>query len=143
MRKSAIAGLAVALALPLIVMAQRHPGYLRALSELRFAHALLERGDWGRVGPEREHAIGEIDGAIEELRRAAMDDGRNPDEHAPIEPGWQPHDRLLRAEEALGRAREAISREEDNPAAREWRNRAFQHIEEARRAVHHAIEMWR
>ncbi|HTU44297.1 MAG TPA: hypothetical protein VMF91_04510 [Bryobacteraceae bacterium] len=143
MLKAAIAGLAVVLALPLVVMAQRHPGYLHALSDLRYSRALLEHGDWGRVGPDRERAIGEIDRAIEELRRAAMDDGKNPEAHPPIEPGWAPRDRLHRAEEALGRAREAISREEDNPAAREWRNRAFRHIDEARRAVHHAIEMWR
>jgi hypothetical protein len=142
MLKSAIAGLAVALALPLVVMAQRHPGYLHALSDLRYARALLEHGEWGRVGPERERAVGEIDRAIEELRRAAMDDGRNPDQRPPIEERWEPRDRLHRAEEALGRAREAITREEDNPAARAWRNRAFRHIEEARRAVRHAIERW-
>ena len=143
MLKTAIAGLAVVLALPFVVMAQRHPGYGHALSDLRYAHALLEHGDWGRVGPDREHAIGEIDRAIEELRRAAIDDGRNPEQHPPIEPGWEPRNRLRRAEEALGRAREAISREEDNPAAREWRDRAFHHIDEARRLLHHAIDSWR
>lgn len=142
MFKTAIVTLAVVLALPLAVMAQRHPGYLHALSDLRFARALLEHGDWGRVGPDREHAVAEIDRAIEELRRAAADDGKNPNAVPPIEPGWQPGDRLRRAEEALGRAREAISREEDNPEARQWRNRAFEHIDAARRAVHHAIEMW-
>jgi|ERR1700761_7885024 len=143
MLKTAIAGMAVILALPFVVMAQRHPGYLHALSDLRYAHALLEHGEWGRVGAHREHAIGEIDRAIEELRRAAMDDGKNPEAHPPIEERWEPRDRLHRAEEALGRAREAISREEDNPAAREWRDRAMGHIDAARRSVHRAIEEWR
>lgn len=143
MLKTAIAVLALVVALPFAAMAQRHPGYLHALSDLRYARALLEHGDWGRVGPDRERAVGEIDRAIEELRRAAMDDGRNPNELPRIEERWQPRDRLRRAEEALGRAREAISREEDNPAAREWRDRAFRHIDEARRAVRHAIEGWR
>ncbi len=138
----AACALAVVLALPLAVMAQRHPGYLHALNDLRFARALLEHGDWGRVGPDRERAMAEIDRAIEEVRRAAADDGRNPNMMPRIEPGWQPGDRLRRAEEALGRARESISREEDNPAAREMRNRAFRHIEEARRALRHAIGMW-
>lgn len=143
MFKSAIAVLALVVALPLAVMAQRHPGYLHALSDLRYARALLEHGDWGRVGPHRERAISEIDRAIEELRRAAMDDGKNPDAHPPIEESWGGRDRLHRAEEALGRAREAISREEDNPAAREWRDRAFRHIDAARHHVHEAIEAWR
>lgn len=143
MLKTAIAGAAVVLALPLMVMAQRHPGYLHALSELRYARALLEHGDWGRIGPERDRAIHEVDRAIEELSRAAADDGRNPNEHAPIEERWAPRDRLHRADEALSRAREMISREEDNPDARAWRDRAFRHIEEAHHALRHAIEMWR
>jgi len=143
MLKTAIAVLAAVVTLPLAVMAQRHPGYLHALSDLRYARELLEHGEWGRVGPHREHAISEIDRAIEELRRAAIDDGRNPDRRPPIEERWGPRDRLHRAEEALGRARDSISREEDNPEAREWRDRAYRHIDEARHAVHEAIEAWR
>jgi hypothetical protein len=143
MLKTAIAGLAVILALPLALMAQRHPGYLHALSDLRYARALLEHGDWARAAPDRENAVHHIDRAIEELSRAAADDGKNPNAHPPIEERWEPRDRLNRAEEALGRARDMISREEDNPEAREWRDRAFHHIDEARHAVHHAIDMWR
>ena len=143
MLKTVVAVLAAVIAVPQAVMAQRHPGYLHALQDLRFARALLERGEWHRVAPDRERAVHEIDRAIEELRRAAMDDGRNPDAHPPIEERWEPRDRLHRAEEALGRAREAISREEDNPNAREWRNRAYRHIDEARRALRHAMDRWR
>jgi hypothetical protein len=141
--KTAIAVAILAVLTPLAAVAQRHPGYLHALSDLRYARALLEHGEWGRVGPHRERAVNEIDRAIEELRRAAMDDGKNPNGHPPIEERWEPRDRLHRAEEALGRAREAITREEDNPAAREWRDRAFRHIDAARHAVHEAIEGWR
>ena len=140
MLKTALAILAAVLALPMAVMAQSHPGYLHALSELRYARALLEHGEWGGIGPHRERAISEIDRAIEELRRAAIDDGRNPDRHPPIEERWGPRDRLHRTEEVLGRARDMISREEDNPAAREWRDRAYHHIDEARHAVREAIE---
>jgi hypothetical protein len=141
--KTAVAVLAAVVALPLVVMAQRHPGYLHALSDLRYARALLEHGEWGAVGPHRERAISEIDRAIEELRRAAMDDGKNPEARPPIEEHWGGRDRLHRAEEALGRAREAISRQEDNPAAREMRNRAYRHIDEARHAIRAAIDGWR
>jgi hypothetical protein len=142
MLKTAIAVLAAVVALPLAVMAQRHPGYLHALSDLRYARALLEHGEWGAVGPHRERAIQHIDQAIAELRRAAIDDGKNPNAQPPIEERWGPRDRLHRAEEALGRAREAIDREEDNPEAREWRDRARHHIDEARREIREAIEHW-
>lgn len=95
------------------------------------------------MGSHRERAVAEIDRAIEELRRAAIDDGRNPDRRPEIEERWGGRDRLRRAQEALARAREAIDREEDNPEAREWRNRAYRHIAAARHEVHEAIERWR
>ena len=143
MIKTAIALAILAVLMPVAVLAQRHPGYLHALQDLRFARALLEHGEWGRVGPHRERAINEIERAIEELRRAAEDDGSNPNALPPIEERWEPRDRLHRADEALQRARDAISREEDNPAAREWRDRAFRHIDEAHNAIRRAIEEWR
>jgi hypothetical protein len=130
----------------LFVLAQapgRHPGYLHALSELRYARDLLERGEWGPAARDQQMAIGEIDRAIRELSRAAADDGKNLRDHPPIDQRWQPRERLPRTEEALGRAREYIEHEEDNPAARQLRNRAFQHIDEARRAVRRAMDRWR
>ncbi|MGA1997351.1 MAG: hypothetical protein ABSH45_16370, partial [Bryobacteraceae bacterium] len=39
--------------------------------------------------------------------------------------------RFRRAMELLREARAEIDREEDNPRAREWRNRAFSHIDGA------------
>ena len=141
--KNALAVLAIGLLAPFVVSAQRHPGYLHALSDLRYARALLERGQWGPVARDQQAAIGEIDKAIRELSRAAADDGRNPGDHPPVDAGWQPRERLPKAEEALGKARDDIDHEEDNPAARQWRNRAFEHIDAARRAVHHAMDRWR
>ncbi len=141
--------MAIASLAPLGVMARqmpgRHPGYVHAVQDLRYARALLDRGDrgWGPVAADQQHATAEIDRAIEELRRAAMDDGRNPNERPRIDMRWEPRDRLRRASEALGDARESISREEDNPGAREMRDRAFHHIEEAQRALHHAMDRWR
>lgn len=123
----------------------RHPGYLHALQDLRYARALLERGqawNWGRAAADQQRAVNEIERAMGELRRAAMDDGKNPNEHPPIDANWQPHDRLRHAIEALDRARESISREEDNPEARAWRDRSFRHIDEARRALRHAVDTW-
>jgi hypothetical protein len=51
--------------------------------------------------------------------------------------------KVRRADEALNRARDLISREEDNPDARAWRDRAFHHIAEAHHAIRHAIDIWR
>ena len=131
----------------LAAMAQvpgRHPGYLHALSDLRYARALLERGpQWGPVARDDERAVFEINHAIEELNRAAWDDGKNPYEHPAVDAHWLPRDRLRRALDVLGKARHDLDHEEDNPRARGWRDRAWTHIDRAQEAVHHAINTWR
>lgn len=136
--------LAIAALMPMGIVAQMHPHYGHALQDLRFARALLEQNEgWGRVAADKERAVGEIDRAIEELRHAAMDDGRNPDQHPPVDMHWAPRDRIQRAIAALSSARDNIRMEEANPAARDMRNRAFRHIDEAQRALHHAMDGWR
>lgn len=134
------------LSLPVGVFAQapgRHPGYDHALSDLRYARALLEHGpQWGRVARDDERAVAEIDRAIQEVRRAAWEDGRNPNAHPPVDAHWLPDERLRRAQDLLSRARHDLDHEEDNPAARGLRERAWMHIDEAQHAVAHALSMW-
>jgi hypothetical protein len=136
-----------ALALPFVASAQMpgpHPGYDHVLSDLRYARALLESGpQWGHVARDDERAVAEIDRAIEEIRRAAYEDGKNPNAHPPVDAHWMPQERLRRAEDVLGKARHDLDHAEDNPAARGLRDRAWQHIDEAQRAVAHAINTWR
>lgn len=136
--------LALAMTAPLMMMAQAHPHYLHALRDLQFARQVLAEGGhgWGPVAMDQHHAIDEIDRAIGELRHAAEMDGRNPNDVPPVDAHWDPHDRLRRASEALGRAREAIGMEELNPAARMVRDRAYQHIDGAQHALHHAMDTW-
>lgn len=122
----------------------RHPGYGHALSDLRYARALLESGpQWGRVAQDDQRAVSEIDRAIEEIRHAAWEDGKNPNAHPPVDAHWLPPERLRRAQDVLSKARHDLDHEEDNPAARDLRNRAWMHIDEAQRAVAHAMGMWR
>lgn len=136
-----------AMLLPLGAQAQmpgRHPGYDHALSDLRYARALLESGpQWGRVARDDERAVGEIDRAIEEVKHAAWEDGKNPNAHPPVDAHWLPDERLRRAQDLLGKARHDLDREEDNPSARGLRDRAWMHIDAAQHAVGHALSMWR
>jgi hypothetical protein len=118
----------------------KHPAYLHALTDLRDARWNLEHrpGD-PAVREQEDIAVTEIDRAIGELKRAAVDDGKNladrPHEDARLDhPG-----RLHHAAELLRKARADIDREEDNPQAREFRNHASQHIGEALRATERAI----
>lgn len=109
----------------------RHPAYLHALSDLRYARALLDRPEEWRVAQDQHEAIVHIDHAIEELRRASWDDHKNVGDHPPIDAHWLRRRRISRAIEVLNRAQRDIEHEEDNPAAREWRNHAIHAIREA------------
>jgi hypothetical protein len=87
--------------------------------------------------------VAEIDRAIEEIRRAAWEDGKNPNARPPVDAHWLPPERLRRAQEVLSKARHDLDREEDNPSARGLRDRAWMHIDEAQRAVTRAMNTWR
>ena len=137
--------LAVALSTPIALMAQGpHPHYYEALRNLQFARAVLAPGDhgWGPVAMDQRRATGDIDHAIDDLRHALAMDGRNPNDVPPVDMHWEPRDRLRRASEALMHAREAIGQEEFNPGARMARDKAFHNMDDAQRALHHAMEMW-
>lgn len=117
----------------------RHPGYLHALSDLRWARALIEGYDHGPAMRDQDFAIREIDAAIREIRRASIDDGKDLRDHPRIEPGWRPRDRFHRALEAIAMAHRNVAEREDNIYAQGLRDRAIHHIDEAHRAVEHAI----
>jgi len=80
--KPLLAGLLLALALPFAVNADmpgKHPAYLHALSDLRTARWMLEHrpGD-AAVSAREDVAVAEIDASINEIKHAAIDDGKNP-----------------------------------------------------------------
>jgi hypothetical protein len=120
----------------------RHPFYQHALTDLRTARWLLSHqpGD-RRVYAGEDVAIEEIDAAINEIRHASADDGKDIYEHPNIDVKEQ-GSRLLRAIETLNKAHADIDREEDNPEVRDLRHRAISHIERATRAADQAHAEW-
>lgn len=114
----------------------RHPAYLHALSDLRHARANLDRlTPSDRLNDEEERAIAEIDRALWEIKQAAIDDGKNLNDHPPIDAHAGHRGRYHRAMELLDKAHNDIAREEDDQSVRGLRNRALQHIDEARRVI--------
>jgi hypothetical protein len=85
---------------------------------------------------EEEHAISEIDKAIDEIKRAAIDDGKNLYAHPPVDARLDRVGRFHRAMQLLDKAHNDIAREEDDPHVRGLRNRALHHIDEA----HHIVD---
>jgi len=118
----------------------RHPAYLHALTDLRAARWLIEHrpGD-ARVSADEDVAITRIDEAIREIKRAAIDDGKDIHVHPPVDAQLDNRGRLHRAEELLHKVHDDIAREEDDPLTRGLRDRAVRHVDEAMGATHHAI----
>jgi hypothetical protein len=118
----------------------RHPAYLHALSDLRTARWMLEHrpGD-AAVSAHESEAIAEIDRALAELKQAAVDDGKNINDHPAADVPGDYRGRLHKAADLLRKVRADTYREEDNPSARGLRDRALGHVDAALHATERAI----
>ncbi len=118
-----------------------HPSYIHALTDLRAARHYLNDG-WGWEGVRREDnaAIGQIDAAINEIKMAAIEDGKSLRDPFPIDAHLSPHDRFRKANELLMRAHQDLAKAEDVPSARGLRDRAIGHVDQAHQIVDQA---WR
>jgi hypothetical protein len=119
-----------------------HPYYLHALSDLRAARWFLyhQPGD-ARVYADEDVGIREIDAAIGEMKRAAIDDGKNVDDHPNVD--VKEHgSRLLKAIETLKKAHADADHEEDNPQVQGLKHRVLVHIDEALHAAERAHAAW-
>ena len=117
----------------------KHPAYLHALSDLRAARAHLERSGGEELREEEKEAIHQIDEAINEIKKASIDDGKDLNDHPPVDAGLDHTGRLHRAKQLLEKAHQDIAREEDNAIAQGLQQRSFGHIDKAIHEVDDAI----
>jgi hypothetical protein len=108
-----------------------HPHYMEALTDLRLAHALLMVQDDSRAGKFSATAAGDIDQAMGEIKRASIDDGKSPDDHAPIDANVSRRDRLHEALSLIEGADRDLKAEEDDKRALGWRARAQKDVADA------------
>ena len=81
-----------------------HPHYLHALSDLRHARAYLDKLFMSEQRDDmEEHAIRKIDDAIREIKHASIDDGKNLNDHPPIDTHLKRGDRYRRHWSSLTR----------------------------------------
>lgn len=122
-----------------------HPRYLSAISDLRYARALLWRQDWREVMRDQRAATEEIDRAIAAAKAAAVDDGRNIDDHPPIDARISWEGRFRKALELLDSAERDLSFEEDNRVSASWRSSAIRNVQNAKTFVSKAMRdsWWR
>jgi hypothetical protein len=143
--KFSLIALALAFLMPLAISSVgaqgKHPSYLHALSDLRDARAHLQRPDGGALHAEESGAIGEINEAIKLIKEASIDDGKNIDDHMPVDNHLDWKGRLHRARELLDKAHGDVAREEDDPATRGLQRRVLDHIDHAHHHVDEAIAL--
>jgi hypothetical protein len=87
---------------------------------------------------ERE-AVGTIERAIGDIKQAAIDDGKNLQDHPPVDTREPRAGRLHKAMAALQAARRDVSEEEDNAFANGLRARGLRNIDEAIRFTEQGI----
>lgn len=119
-----------------------HPYYLHALTDLRTARWFLyhQQGDV-RVYAGEDEGIRQIDAAINEIKQASIDDGKNLEDH----PNVDVHEhgsRLLKAIETLKKARQDVDQPESDPVARGLKHRVQDHIDHAIAAADMAHQAW-
>lgn len=130
---------AVAVLVPVAIHAQgRHAHYMQARSDLRSAQFFMRVREEPNVTRKLGVADQETEAAIREIDRAAVVDRKDMNDHPPIDASLARKERFRKIVDLLRSARADIDREEDNPRAREWRDVAFRHIDEALNAVHRA-----
>jgi hypothetical protein len=120
---------------------REHPAYLHALTDLRHARAHLQRPDGGELRDQEKHAIHEIDEAINEIKKASIDDGKDINDHPAVDAGLDWRGRLHRALELVNKAHNDVAQEEDNAFAQGLQQRALEHIDKAHHHIEEAIHI--
>jgi hypothetical protein len=117
---------------PPVQNAAAHPSYLHALSDLRNARGNLERkgGDNQTKWDERV-AIEATDRAINDIKQASIDDGKNLEDHPAVDAKEPRSGRLHKALDALRAARKDVEQEEDNNYAQGLKARSIRNIDDA------------
>lgn len=120
----------------------QHPYYLHALSDLRDARWLLSHqpGDT-KVYEGEDVAIDQVNGAIGDIKKASIDDGKDINDHTNVD-APDHGSRLLKAIEALQKAKDDVNQEEDNPEARGLKHRTLEHLSKAIKGADKAHAAW-
>ena len=121
------------------VMGQE-PHYLQALSELRTARDYIQSDHRSGYGEARHHAVDEINKAIDEIKHAAWDDGKNTKWAPPTHPDTDPWHPMHEGVRWLDAARGHVAQGIDQAGNEGLRDRALLHIDGARRSLWEIIQ---
>ena len=96
-------------------------------------------GGWTRTANEIE-AVKQIDAAINEIKMASIDDGKDINDHVAMDEKPDLAGRLHDALQYLNKARADVGQDEDSGLAKGLQKRAFLNIDAAIKSVRAAIQ---
>lgn len=106
----------------------QEPHYLQALSELRTARDYINFDHRPGIGPQKKLALDEINKAIEEIKHAAWDDGKQTRFTPPSSGVTDPWEPLHQAVKWVDAAKGHILQGVDQPENQGLRDRAVGHV---------------
>ncbi|MGA2167424.1 MAG: hypothetical protein ABSG62_04390 [Terracidiphilus sp.] len=132
---AAFALLTLLLLLPATPAKAQFPAYLHAISDLRTARAYLQMNARPDSAGAREYAIKEISRTIDDMKKAAVDDGKNLWRTPPPQSGGNPSWPIHSAVKLLKEARHDVDHGQDAPENAGLRVRSLEHIDKALQAL--------
>ena len=123
---------------------QKHPGYLRAIDDLRVARALLQRPNVSVAASGQQDevslTIANIDSITDEIGREASLSGKKAPAAPRIDPRTPWGQRLYESLRMLEKAREECSKEKDNAGDAGLQARVLGQLDQAHTRITVAIE---
>jgi hypothetical protein len=139
---AAVCALATLAVLAIATPAQaQEPHYLQALSDLRTARDYVQFDHRDGFGKQRHDAVDEINKAIDEIKHAAWDDGKNTRFAPPATGVTDPWAPMHQAKNWLDAAVTHVQQGVDTPENQGLRARAFHHIWAAHQIVQGVLNM--
>jgi len=106
-----------------------HPYYLQALSDLHAAKWNIEHcPSSSKTADDKEKAANEINAEISAINRAAINDGKDIQDHQKADEALDAQGHLHRALDLLEKTRMSLSHEQDDSTTRGLRKASFLHL---------------
>jgi hypothetical protein len=113
----------------------QYPAYLHAISNLRTAREYLKFDSRPDVRQARDYAISEISIAIDEMKKAARDDGKNTSSWVPPQSHGNGAAPLHSAVKLMREARHDAESGQDAPQNAGLQMRSLKHLDNALRSI--------
>jgi len=117
-----------------------HPYYLQALADLRIARWNIQQGPGdSKLNDDETKAISEINAEISAIKKAAIDDNTSADNHPAADEALDHKGHLQCAMSLLGKIRQNLLNELEDPSIPGLRKKSFIHLNKASRFVGRAF----